>query len=197
MHIVSLSGSPASPSRSSALLRAAEQRLAAQAQSTSHLALRELPPQALVHADTRNIMLREAVELVLGADLVLVATPIYKASYSGLLKLFLDLLPQDALRDKTVLPLATGGSAGHLLALDYALKPVLGALGARHLLDPLFATDAQIAAVGGHRYEIDPAVLARLDRALEGLFDAPRRAPAPRPEAALGARRVPLVSSPA
>ena len=57
--------------------------------------------------------------------MVIVATPIYKAAYSGLLKVFLDLLPAEALRGKTVLPLASGGSVAHLLALDYALKPVL------------------------------------------------------------------------
>jgi len=77
---------------------------------------------------------------------VIVATPIYKAAYSGLLKAFLDLLPADALRGKTVLPLATGGSAAHLLALEYALKPVLSALGARDILDPVYATDAQLQA---------------------------------------------------
>ena len=52
----------------------------------------------------------------------MVATPIYKASYSGLLKLFLDALSPDALRGKTVLPLATAGNSAHLLALDYAFE---------------------------------------------------------------------------
>lgn len=175
MQIVSLSGSPSSPSRSSFLLRTAEQRLAPHARRLEHVSLRELPPAALVHADVREVHVREAIDLVLAADLVLVATPIYKAAYSGLLKLFLDLLPEEALRGKTVLPLATGGSLGHLLALDYALKPVLSALGARHILDPLFATDAQIAKDPERGYVVEPALTARLDRALQGLFDTPRR----------------------
>ena len=89
----------------------------------------------------------EAVLAVERADLVVVGTPIYKAAYSGLLKVFLDLLPPDALRDKLVLPLATGGSPAHFLALDYALKPVLSALGARHVLDGVFATDAQLRSL--------------------------------------------------
>lgn len=59
------------------------------------------------------------------------AIPIYKAAYSGLLKTFLDLLPQHAFAGKPVLPLATGGSPAHVLALDYALRPVLTALGAQ------------------------------------------------------------------
>ncbi len=64
---------------------------------------------------------------------VVVATPIYKAAYTGGLKALFDILPQSALRGKTVLPLATGGSPAHLLAIDYALKPVLSALGASDL----------------------------------------------------------------
>ena len=42
--------------------------------------------------------------------------------------------PQTALKNKTVLPLATGGSPNHMLALDYALRPVLQSLSARHIL---------------------------------------------------------------
>ena len=109
----------------------------------------------------------EAVASVHAADVVVVATPIYKAAYSGLLKTFLDLLPQDALRGKTVLPLATGGSAAHLLALDYALKPVLAALGARDILDGVFATDAQLVRAEAGRLRADAALAASgCDRAL-------------------------------
>jgi hypothetical protein len=98
-----------------------------------------------VRADFDDPAIRRAREQVAAARLVVIATPIYKASYSGLLKTFLDLLPQDALRGKTVLALGTGGSVAHLLALDYALKPVLAALGARHILDTVYAVDAQFA----------------------------------------------------
>ena len=94
------------------------------------------------------------------------STPIYKAAYSGLLKSFLDLLPQDGLRGKVVLPLATGGSSAHLLALDYALKPVLGALGARHILDAVFATDDQFDLGADQQRVPHASVLDRIDRAL-------------------------------
>ncbi|HEX3138682.1 MAG TPA: NAD(P)H-dependent oxidoreductase, partial [Rhizobacter sp.] len=105
------------------------------------------------------------------AQVVLVATPIYKAAYSGLLKAFLDLLPQDGLRDKTVLPLATGGSIAHLLALDYALKPVLSALGARDILDPVFATDSQIPKHETQGYLPLADVQQRVARSLRTLLD--------------------------
>ena len=172
-HIVAISGSPSARSRSTALLQLALMRLesAEARQETVHA--RELPPAALLAADAQAPQIRAAIAAVEAADLVIVATPIYKAAYSGLLKTFLDLLPQDALRGKTVLPLATGGSTAHLLALDYTLKPVLMALGARHILDGVFATDAQLQPHETGGYVPDTSLLQRLDRALQGLDEAP------------------------
>ena len=175
MNIVGISGSPAQRSRSNWLLQLAQTRLETVARHNHSIAVRTLDASALLAADTQAGSIREAVARIAEADLVIVATPIYKAAYSGLLKLFLDLLPQDGLRGKTVLPLATGGSLAHLLALDYALKPVLSALGARDILDGVFATDAQLAAHGAGGYVPDAALLERVDRALQPLL-APRAA---------------------
>jgi FMN reductase len=164
MSIVALSGSPSANSRSTALLRHALGRLA-DGPARTEIALRELPPAALLQADAAHPAIRAACEQLAAARLVIVATPIYKAAYSGLLKTFLDLLPQDALRGKTVLPLATGGSAAHLLALDYALRPVLAALGARHQLDAVYACDAQLARTP-EGYAVAGELAARIERAL-------------------------------
>jgi hypothetical protein len=73
---------------------------------------------------------------------------VYKASYSGLVKVFLDLLPQAGPAGKTVLPLVTGGSLAHMLAMDYALRPVLSALGARHVVPGAFLLDSAIERLG-------------------------------------------------
>ncbi len=170
MHLVTLSGSPAAPSRSAWLLQRAAASVRCHAGSSHDIVLRELPAEALVTADTRHPALVAAIEQVLAADVLLVATPIYKAAYSGLLKIFLDLLPPDALRDTRVLPIATGGSPGHLLALDYALKPVLGALGARHIGDAVYGLDSLLPRdVGGH-YRAAPELDQRLERAISGLL---------------------------
>ena len=170
MNIVSISGSPSLRSRSSWLLRLAQTRLEAQARNSTTIAVRELPPQALLHADAKAEPIRHALDQLADADLVIVATPIYKAAYSGVLKLFLDLLPPDALRGKTVLPLATGGTIAHLLALDYALKPVLSVLGARDILDGVFATDDQLLPHESGGYAPNDILVARLDRALQPLI---------------------------
>jgi len=171
MKIVGIQGSPSASSRSGSLLALAQSRLQGVASNTHAVAVRELPAQALLHAQFDHPLIRQALAEVAQAQVVLIATPIYKAAYSGLLKAFLDLLPQDALRGKTVLPLATGGSIAHLLALDYALKPVLSALGARDILDPVFATDAQIPRHDTLGYAPAPEVVERVDLALQALIE--------------------------
>lgn len=170
MKILSISGSPSTRSRSGSLLQLALARLESSRHEHAHVDVRGLPAQALVQADAKHDELAPAVAHASWADVLIVATPIYKAAYSGLLKLYLDLLPQDALRGKTVLPLATGGSIAHLLAVDYALKPVLSALGARNILDGVYATDAQLRALPAGGHEPDDALVERLDRALQPLL---------------------------
>lgn len=176
MHITGLSASPSERSRSAWLTQFALTRLEGRADHHDDIVVRELPAEALLSADVQDPAIAAAVRAVEAAELVIVSTPIYKAAYSGLLKVFLDLLPPDALRGKLVLPLATGGSPAHFLALDYALKPVLSALGARHVLDGVFATDAQLRRHESGGYVPEADLIARLDRALAPL--APRmRAP--------------------
>lgn len=86
----------------------------------------------------------------------------------------LDLLPERALEHKVVLPLATGGSIGHMLAVDYALKPVLAALKAQEVLQGVFADDSQII-LDGEQATLSDRVTARLEEALEGFYLALNR----------------------
>ena len=171
MKIVGILGSPTANSRSASLLGIALSRLQPITSSFHLVSIRELPAEAVLLAQLGHPALRAAMKVVVEADVVIVATPIYKAAYSGLLKVFLDLLPGEALRGKTVLPLASGGSVAHLLALDYALKPVLSALGARDILDAVFATDAQIPQQGPLGFVPSPEVRQRLELTLQPLFE--------------------------
>ena len=171
MNIVAIQGSPSASSRSGSLLALAQSRLASVASGVHVITVRELPAQALLQAQFDHPVIRRALAEVALAQVVLVATPIYKAAYSGALKSFLDLLPQDGLHGKTVMPLATGGSLAHVLALDYALKPVLSALGARDILDPVFATDAQVIRNETGGYSPLPEVVERVEFALRVLVD--------------------------
>lgn len=140
--VLLLSGSPSPTSRTSLLLDLVGQRLGS---SVERLEVRSLPPAALLHGDVTDPFIAAAVAQVEAADAVIVGTPIYKAAYTGLLKAFLDLLPQFALSGKHVLPLATGGTPAHVLAIDYALRPVLTSLGAAHVGQGWFVLDKALA----------------------------------------------------
>lgn len=129
--VLLIAGSPSRQSRSAALLDSVAERLLLQKNLTvDRLNIRELSASALLLADWDHPSIVAAIAQVARPHAVVVATPVYKAAYSGVLKVFLDLLPQTALKDKTVLPLATAGSLHHMLALDYALRPVLQVLSA-------------------------------------------------------------------
>ncbi|MES2257561.1 MAG: NADPH-dependent FMN reductase [Pseudomonadota bacterium] len=144
MSILLLGGSPSTPSSSSRLLHHIGERLAAQGYRYTRLQVRDLLAKALLHAERADAGIARALEAVALADAIVIATPVYKASYTGILKAFLDLLPQDGLAGKVVLPVATGGSQSHMLALDYALRPVLHALAAKQVLGGIFATSQQL-----------------------------------------------------
>jgi FMN reductase len=92
----------------------------------------------------------EAVEAVRGLDLLVVASPTYKAAYTGLLKLFLDRFPSNALSGVVAVPLMLGAGPGHALAAEVHLKPVLSELGASTPTRALYLLDSA--------YD-DPAVL--------------------------------------
>ncbi len=142
--LLTVSGSPSASSRGNALSLYLGSRLRAQGFSVDHLAIRDLPPAAVLHADFSDPAIQASQAAVAEADGLVIVTPIYKASFSGTLKAWLDLLPQDGLQGKTVLPIGTSGSLAHALALDYALRPVLQALGANHVAQSHLVTDSQI-----------------------------------------------------
>ena len=169
MSVLLLAGSPSEKSRSAALLDAVKIKLRIRGAKVDRLVLRDLSPEALLLADVGHRSISEAVRRVEEAQVLVIATPVYKAAYSGFLKVFLDLLPQTAFKGKTVLPLATGGSPHHLLALDYALRPVLQSLGTKHILPGIYATDAQVTVLPEGAHQIHDDIIARLDEAVDSL----------------------------
>lgn len=88
---------------------------------------------------------RRALAVVVEADAYIVASPIYRASYTGALKNFFDLIPNDPggsdpLRGKVVGLLATGGSDHHYLTLEHQLRPLFGFFGAYTTARVVYAT---------------------------------------------------------
>jgi FMN reductase len=92
--------------------------------------------------DWTNQQVIETITAVAGSDLLIVASPTYKATYTGLLKLFLDRISAGGLTGVTAVPLMLGGDWRHSLAADLLLKPVLVELGATCPTRGLFLTDS-------------------------------------------------------
>ena len=109
----------------------------------------ELGPGLLGWGDEK---VKAAVETVASADLVVFASPTFKATDTGVLKLFLDQFATgDGLRDVTAVPLMLGAGPAHAMAPDLLLKPVLVELGAvcpvpgLYLIDSTYTEDTRIA----------------------------------------------------
>jgi FMN reductase len=173
--VVTVSASPVAASRTQLLTAAVGASIATRGIEVQAVNVRDLPAEDLLWARGDAPGLQRAVDLIARADGVVVATPVYKAAYTGVLKTFLDLLPQFGLQGKAVLPLATGGTLAHVLAIDYGLRPVLMALGAQHVVGGLFILDKLLERQADGGLRIDPEVKPRLDEVV-GAFVASVRA---------------------
>jgi len=110
--------------------------------------------------------LQAALEAVLAADGLIAVTPIFSASYSGLFKLFFDLVERDGFAGKPVFIAATGGTARHSLALEHAMRPLFAYLNAAVIATAVYAATedwgrggAAVAAEDGLVERIDLAAL--------------------------------------
>lgn len=118
---------------------------------------------------------RSAFEQILAADALVVATPIYKASYPGLFKHLIDLIDPAAIVDRPVLIGATGGGEKHALAVEHQLRPLFGFFEAHTLPTAVHVSDRDF--VDGR--PIAEPTLTRLVRAVaqfDTLFPDHRRA---------------------
>jgi FMN reductase len=106
--------------------------------------------------------LQAALDAVLGADGLIAVTPIFSASYSGLFKLFFDLVERDGFAGKPVLIAATGGTARHSLALEHAMRPLFAYLNAAVVATAVYAATEDW---GGGGVAADGGLVGRIDRA--------------------------------
>lgn len=164
--IVLIAGSPSKSSRAATLFRRVIDGAAAHGIASHTIEVRELPPADLLGGVRDSAALAPAIAALGRASGVVVATPVYKAAYTGLLKCFLDVLPEAALRGKAVLPIVTAAAPAHALALDYALKPVLASLFPTRTLAGFFATDGEFTTEADGSLALKPETAARLDAAV-------------------------------
>ena len=117
--------------------------------------------------------LAEAQRKVAQADGLVVVTPVFSASYSGLFKMFFDVLEQGSLDGTPVLVAATAGTARHSLVLEHALRPLFSYLHAQVVPTAVFAASEDWADGG-----VDTALRNRVERAAAELVAAVHARPA-------------------
>jgi FMN reductase len=110
------------------------------------------------------------------ADALIVVTPIFSASYSGLFKLFFDVLDKDAIAGKPILMAATGGTSRHSLALEFAIRPMLAYHRAVVVPTGVFAATEDWGSTGA-----GDALRGRVRRAADELAGLLRHAPSSAP----------------
>ena len=141
--IVGISGSPGVNSRSrivvSELVRRLAQRTGLDGQ---FIDLNDFAADALL-GRRRDTHVDETIAAVSRARIVVVGTPVYRASYAGQLKVFFDLFPQSALRGVSVGLVATGAGNAHALVIDHALRPLVASLAGVSASSGIYITDGQ------------------------------------------------------
>jgi len=162
--VLGLSGSVARPSRTTALIRCILEAVARETGISGGLIeLAEDAPD-LFSALTRGQLggrAAQVVQAVEEADLLVVGTPVYRASYTGALKHLFDLVHHKAFPGKPVLLAATGGSPFHGLVVEHQLRPLFGFLNALTLPTGIYATEADFT-----EYQlINTDIVARIQRA--------------------------------
>ena len=182
LRIVAVSGGLQRPSRAAALAEHLLDLIGEGVPCDQHLIeLGELAPQ-LAGALWRS-QLPETVERQLAAveqaDVLVVAPPVYRGSYTGLFKHFFDFIDQDALVDTPILLAATGGSERHALMIDHQLRPLFSFFQARTLPLGVYATDRDFADGRVHDEALIQRARLAVQRAMPLLALSHRAAPAP------------------
>jgi FMN reductase len=155
--VVAVNGSPSHPSRSRTLAVHVVELLG----GGEVLDLAELDPAGLL-ALRPDVGVASAVEAVASAEIVVVATPVYRATYTALTKTVFDLQAQGALAGTVVIPIATGYTAEHRLAIDHGLRPLVASLDGWTTPTGIYVTKADLADDGS----ISDAVRAAAARAV-------------------------------
>jgi len=181
MNVAVVYGAATPPGRLSAALDHAANRLGGAGAACSRIDLHELAlPFAPAELDAAG---RDAIESVPRAGAMLLASPVYRASFPGVLKNFFDHLPVEALAGKPVGWVVVGATAHHYLGVDRHLRDVLAWFGAVALPTSVYLSNDDFASG-----KPSPAAAAELDALAATLIDTTKRlagsTPGPAPLAA-------------
>ena len=144
LRAVAISGSPRAPSKSKTLAERFLDALQKLGCETRLIDVATLPAEALVVRET-SPEIDDAIAAVGQAQIIAASTPTYRATYTGVLKCFFDLMPQAHLAGKVCVGLQTGIAPAHALSPDYGLRPLFTSLEGVPAL-AIYATDGEFDA---------------------------------------------------
>ncbi|MGY9047770.1 hypothetical protein P775_00510 [Puniceibacterium antarcticum] len=127
--VVGIAGSFSQPSRTRELVAQGTERAALLTNGTARVFdMIDFGPSlgAALRADELDANAAAILERILTADALVVGSPVYKGSYTGLFKHLFDLIPPEALKEKPILLTATGGGYRHALVIEHQLRPLFG-----------------------------------------------------------------------
>lgn len=163
--IVALSGNVTRPSRTAALTASIVASIERHAiGKTTTFQMVDVAPElfAALRPDQLAGRARAIVDAVEAADVLVVASPVYRASYTGALKHLFDLVHFASLAGKPVILAATGGSHLHGLVTEHQLRPLMSFFNALTVPTAVYATEADFSD-----FQLtSPAILARIERAV-------------------------------
>ncbi len=180
LRIVGFSGNPARPSRTRALVEAVTETAAARFDGEARIHdLVDLGPSlgAARRLDDLDPPAAAIVEAMLASDVLVVGSPTYKGSYTGLFKHLFDLIEPLALAGKPVILTATGGGDRHALVVEHQLRPLFGFFAAHSAPTGIYAAERDIE----QGRVTSQALLARIRQSvgeIGQLLPSPRQTPA-------------------
>lgn len=154
--VVLLGGSPSAHSRSSALLASIAGELERAGLRTKQWHITDFPAEDLLFARSEQPRIAEYLRSVAHARALILGTPVYKAIYSGALKVALDLIPPDGLAGKTVLGVATARAEAHGPTVSSAFTELFKFFKDSAPLPTLFLLDGQVV-LDGDKLELGPS----------------------------------------
>jgi FMN reductase len=169
-HIVFITSSPSAKSRSSFLADFVEKQIRANGHRATAYAVTDFDATDLILGRSDGPAVTAFVQTVKGADALVLATPVYKATYTGALKTVVDLIPPDALEGRLALGIATTRLGDHAASVDAAYRSLFAFFRAR-TLDPLVLLDRELAS-GPEGFAFEEAGRARVDRSVQALLAA-------------------------
>jgi FMN reductase len=172
LRILGISGNVRAPSRTASLVEAIlasiESRFGVQTRKIDLVDAAPILFRAL-RSDQLDDAGRELVQAVETADVLVVGSPVYRASYSGALKHLFDLVHFESLIGKPVILAATGGTPMHGLMTEHQLRPLFGFFKALTLPTAVYALESDFDAYAVRNPEITKRIDAAV-RELDALF---------------------------